>query len=595
MISSFSLPSLKSNLLVRWGVFVGLGLISLCGLSQTLTPFTGNESISYPELIAAYTALSDEYPHAQLLEIGQTDIGEPLHLFVINSDQSFELDHLADAKVVLFINNGIHPGEPCGVDASLKLARNLLTDSELFRPLLDKVTVCIVPMYNVGGALNRGCCSRANQNGPDAYGFRGNARNLDLNRDFIKCDSRNAEAFSRAFSLIGPHIMVDTHTSNGADYQYTMTMITSQCDKATRVLGNYMKDEMNPAVYEMMKQSGWEMTPYVHTMGRTPETGILDFLETPRYSTGYAALHNCMGFTSETHMFKPFADRVESTYQFELALMHFAHDHADEIILLKRKADKETAHQKEFALQWELDTTQFEELMFKGFEHQFRESEVTGKQRLAYLREKPSTFPVKYYNRYKASVHVEAPEFYIVPQAWREVIERLQWNGVEMFRLEEDMELQVEAYHIAHYESQDKPYEGHYLHHNVQVETSREPVVFHRGDYVIPTNQAANRLIVETLEPQGVDSYFAWNFFDSMLQQKEWFSDYVFEDKAEQMLLDNPDLREEFEEKRASDSDFASNHWWQLYWLYQHSDNYEHTFNRYPVFRFHGAESDLHQ
>jgi hypothetical protein len=31
--------------------------------------------------------------------------------------------------------------------------------------------------------LNRNSTSRTNQNGPEEYGFRGNARNFDLNRD----------------------------------------------------------------------------------------------------------------------------------------------------------------------------------------------------------------------------------------------------------------------------------------------------------------------------------------------------------------------------------------------------------------------------
>ena len=89
-----------------------------------------------------------------------------------------------------------------------------------------------IPQYNVGGASRRNCCTRANQDGPEGYGFRGNAANLDLNRDFIKMDSRNAEAFVALFRAMDPDVFVDTHTSNGADYPYTMTLITTQEDKA---------------------------------------------------------------------------------------------------------------------------------------------------------------------------------------------------------------------------------------------------------------------------------------------------------------------------------------------------------------------------
>ncbi|MFT4678355.1 MAG: hypothetical protein ACI84C_001420 [Flavobacteriales bacterium] len=575
----------KARCLLSLGLFVGLGLMSLSVFSQTSQAFKGNSSMPYAKLIKEYAALDSSHAEARLVEFGQSDVGEPLHLFVINGDENFDLDQLSNSKVVLLINNGIHPGEPCGVDASFKLANNLLSGKKEYSALLENVVVCIIPMYNIGGALNRGCCSRANQNGPDEYGFRGNARNLDLNRDFVKCDSENAKSFNKMMSSLSPHLFIDTHTSNGADYQYVMTMIATQPDKATSILGQYIRDEINPAVYEKMKSSGWEMTPYVNSMGKTPNSGIVDFLETPRYSTGYASLHNCIGFTSETHMFKPFEQRVESTYQFELALLAYANDQADAIQLLKIKADLAVSNQQEFALQWGLDSTQWQNLDFKGYEAEYLPSAVTGKERLFYNREKPVNVDVKYFDHYKPMISVTAPDYYVIPQAWKEVIERLSWNQVEMTRLQENKDLLVGTYHIVDYQSKDKPYEGHYLHHSVEVEKTKEQVSFRKGDYLVKVDQKMNRYIVETLEPQSVDSYFAWNFFDSILQQKEWFSDYVFEDQAEKMLGSDEQLRAEFTDKKQNDVEFSESHWWQLYWLYQRSENYENTFNRYPIYR----------
>ncbi len=585
--AKFQQPSgfIKTNWCLNIGLVVGLCLNTLCGFSQINQPFTGNSSIPYPELIEEYKALDANCKFAQLLEFGQSDIGEPLHIFVINPDLNFDLKSLADEKVVLLINNGIHPGEPCGVDASLKLAKDLLAKDSPMQSFLENVVVCIIPMYNIGGALNRGCCSRANQNGPDEYGFRGNARNLDLNRDFVKCDSQNAKSFNKLMGSLSPHLFIDTHTSNGADYQYVMTMIATQPDKATAILGEYIRNEINPAVYETMKASGWEMIPYVNTMGKTPESGITDFLETPRYSTGFTSLHNCIGFTSETHMFKPFEQRVESTYQFEKALLAFANEHAQEIRERKSQANQAVRSQREYAIQWGLDTTQWKDLDFKGYEAEYTTSLVTGKERLHYNREKPKNLDIKYFDHFMPALMVEAPNYYIIPQAWIEVIERLEWNQVAMTRLEDSHVIEVETYHIVDYKTSSKPYEGHYLHHDVQLEKTKENITFRKGDYVVKVNQKLNRYIVETLEPQSVDSFFAWNFFDSILQQKEWFSDYVFEDQAEQMLGDNESLRTEFEAKKLIDEEFAASHWWQLYWLYQRSENYENTFNRYPVYR----------
>lgn len=63
----------------------------------------------------------------------------------------------------------------------------------------------------------------------------GNAQNLDLNRDFIKNDSREAKEFARIFQFLNPDILVDNHVSDGADYQHTMTLLTSQHSKLNSV------------------------------------------------------------------------------------------------------------------------------------------------------------------------------------------------------------------------------------------------------------------------------------------------------------------------------------------------------------------------
>jgi len=112
-----------------------------------------------------------------------------------------------------------------------------------------------------------------------------------------------------------------------------------------------------------------------------------------------------------------------------------------------------------------------------------------------------------------------------------------------------------------------------------------QDIPFYKGDYLVSTSQLANHYIVEMLEPQAYDSFFAWNFFDSILQRKEYFSPYVFEDFAEQMLADNKDLRERFEQKKKEDKEFASDAYAQLSFLYEHSPYFEKSYLRYPVYR----------
>ena len=129
------------------------------------------------------------------------------------------------------------------------------------------------------------------------------------------------------------------------------------------------------------------------------------------------------------------------------------------------------------------------------------------------------------------------------------------------------------------------PYEGHYLHSNTTIEKSSEKINFKKGDIYIDTNQNGVRYLLETLEAEATDSFFNWNFFDTILQQKEGYSAYVFEDVAENILSENPTIKKAFEDKLASDADFARNPRAQLDFIYKNSVYYEKAHVRLPIFK----------
>ena len=553
-------------------------------------PSSGNTTPTWKECIGVYDSLDRHSEIARLVPIGTTDIGKPLHLFIINYDSVFYPELFDRKKNILLINNAIHPGEPDGVNASIQLCMEILSDPEAWREMFDQTILCIIPMYNVDGAMMRSGTSRANQNGPVEYGFRGNAKNLDLNRDFVKCDSRNAQCFNQIFTRVNPDVFVDTHVSNGADYSYTMTLISTQYDKLGGSIGNYLRNTMEPALFETMKIKGHEMSPYVNTMGATPESGLVSFLESPRFATGYSTLFNTIGFTTETHMLKPFDERVESTYQFLTSLLTYLQHHREEIASVRSASEKEWKLKRSLFLEFELDTTRKELFRFKGFEASEKPSSVGTGNRLYYDRNSIWEKDILWYKNFKGKNEIEIPDFYILPQAWSAVAERLRWNGVEMIELQNDTTMEVEVSFIDSYETSKSVYEGHYHHYDVKLRKEIQRIRFFKGDFLISTNQRAKRYLVTVLEPTGSDSFFAWNFFDSVLQQKEWFSDYVFEEKAEEILHNNSNLRKEFEAKLASDTAFKESHWNQLYWIYKHSDYYEPSAFRYPVYRINSTK-----
>jgi len=553
--------------------------------SAQMTPYESSgkkATATYDEAIAHYTALAKNYPQAKLLTYGNTDFGKPLHVLVLSKDKVFDPAVIRKSdKRVLLINNGIHPGEPEGIDASMMLARDLLKGD-----LLPKdVVICIIPVYNIDGSFNRTATSRANQNGPLAYGFRGNSKNYDLNRDFIKSDSQNSLAFQLIFNTWQPEIFVDTHTSNGADYQYTMTLIPTHKDKMNPTLAAYLNKTMLPSLYEKMAAVGYEMTPYVNSVEETPDAGITGFLESPRYSTGYTTLHNTIGFMPETHMLKEYEKRVDATYQLLKIYIDLVERDAKVIGANKQKADAEVAKQQDFAVDWKLNEKEFETFNFKGYTAKYKPSEVSGLDRLYYDRNAPYTKPIKYWNTFDAATVVSKPIAYIIPQAWSKVVALLKLNNVAVATLTEDQKIEAEHYYIADYKTGTKPYEGHYIHSGVQLKPKKEALQYYKGDYVVYVNQPVNRYIVETLEPQAMDSFFNWNFFDSILSMKEHFSAYVFEDTAAELLKQDPLLKKKLEDEKVKNPDLAKSADAQLDFVYKNSAYFEKTYTRYPISR----------
>lgn len=543
----------------------------------------GLESATYFEAIDWYKNLDIISTKVLVKEMGMTDAGYPLHLVLVSNDGKFDAAQWhKQNKAVILINNGIHPGEPDGIDASMMLVRDIVTNKI---KLPDNVALAFIPVYNIGGCLNRNSYSRANQNGPLEYGFRGNSQNLDLNRDFTKNDSKESRSFAQIFHLLDPDILIDNHVSDGADYQHTMTLLTTQYDKLGKELGGWLRDHFEPQLYNGMAEKKWDMVPYVSFETSSPDKGMMMFYDPPRYSSGYAALFQTIGFIPETHMLKPFKERVLSTYAFSQTVIEKASTNAIELINQQKNARAKVVKQKSFPFKWSIDTSTHSLVNFKGYEQAYKPSEATGLNRMYYDRSKPFTKQIKFYNAFIPSNFVEAPEAYIIPQGWNEVIDLLKLNNVKMEQFKKDSLINVEAYRIEDYKSMPKPYEKHHKNSTVKISSSSQKIQFLKGDYIIRLNQKANRYLVEMLEPTGDDSFFAWNFFDGILQQKEGYSDYRWDDLAAEVLKNNPDLKVKLEEKKKGDEKFAANGSAQLDFIYKNSPYYEPVHNRYPVYR----------
>ncbi|HEX9979893.1 MAG TPA: M14 family metallopeptidase [Flavobacterium sp.] len=542
----------------------------------------GNQGATYQQAIAFYELLAESFPAIKIQQTGMTDSGKPLHIVIYNPEKVFVFSEIRKKKAVILINNGIHAGEPDGIDATMMLFRDLAT-GKLKTPV--NTVLVTIPVYNIGGALNRNSTTRANQDGPEEYGFRGNARNFDLNRDFIKADTKNTKSFYEIFHLTDPEIFIDNHVSNGADYQYVLTYIMTQHNKLGQELGQYMNDKLTPAIVSDLKKKKVESTPYVNAWSDTPDKGFAQFFEPPRFATGYTSLFNTIGFVVETHMLKKYPLRVKATYDFMVSALAYTDAHSAEIKEARLKNAVHYTAGTAYPVQWQIDSSKVETISFLGYEGSHKKSDATTGKRLFYDRNKPFNQKIPFYKEYKPLQEVLIPTAYIIPQGWWPVIDLLRINKIEVRQLATDTLIDVESYRIADYKTSPSAYEGHYLHRNTKIISSGVKVKFSKGDYYIPTNQKGVKYLLETLEPEATDSFFNWNFFDTILQQKEGYSDYVFEDLAAELLKENPALQSQLEKKRNSDKAFNDNPEAQLDWIYKNSVYYEKAHLQYPVYR----------
>lgn len=567
-------------------------LLAACQTNSSNEDFTtlfeksnGTETPEYAAVIDYYKKLTNSYSELSMYAIGETDSGNPLHLIVFNVDGKMKLEDIKNSpKNRVLINNGIHPGESDGIDASMMLLRNLAQNDSL-KALYKNSIIAFIPIYNIGGSLNRNSHTRTNQNGPKEYGFRGNARNFDLNRDFIKQDTKNAAAFAAIFHSVNPDVFIDNHVSNGADYQYALTHLYTQHNKLGGDLGDFLESTMRPEMEASLEKKGIIITPYVNVWGDTPEAGFSQFYDSPRYSTGYTTLFNTFGLMVETHMLKPYKIRVEQTYELMLSAFDFAEKNSAKVKDLRKNAVANIIAKKTYPIAFRPDRSKPTTLQFKGYEATYLDSKVTNGKRLFYDRSQPFTKETNYFNNFEVTKEISIPKAYILAQGWHKVIERLENNKIEFTRLSKDTTLTVTVNHIDKYNSGRSPFEGHYLHNNTTVLSSTQTLKFKKGDLYIPTHQNGIRYLLETLEAEATDSFFNWNFFDTVLQQKEGYSAYVFEDLAEQFLSENPEIKAQFDTKMVNDTDFAKNARMQLNWVFKQSPHYEKAYLRLPIFK----------
>jgi murein tripeptide amidase MpaA len=537
----------------------------------------------YDETIAWLERLVKAAPELTMVSIGKSFEGRDIWMVVAAADGAATAAELhAGGKPVLLAHAGIHAGEIDGKDAGLMLLRDLTVRST--KPsLLDEVNLLFIPILNVDGHERFSPYGRINQRGPLEMGWRTNARNQNLNRDFTKLDTPELRALIQVFNRWQPDLYIDLHVTDGADYQYDITWGYNGPHAYSPAISRWLEDRFTPRVRDRLRAMGHvPRTLFFPLDGSDMSRGIAEWTATPRFSNGYGDARHLATVLVENHSLKPYDQRVLGTYVFlETALRALA-SHGDE--LRRASVTDRDRRVEEIPLAWEiLRQTPPEQESFLGIEQRLVPSDLSGGLRVEWTG-RPVTLELPVFSGSKPTFPARRPRAYWIPPTWPEVIERLAWHGIEMERLAEPRKIAVEIYRLADPEFASTPFEGH-VRVSAATTSEQRTVVYPAGSVRVTTDQALGTLAVLLLEPESPDSFFQWGFFHEVFQRTEYAESYVLEPLAESLLEASPELADEFRGKLLEDAEFAADPRERLNWFYRQTPFFDERWGLYPVVR----------
>jgi hypothetical protein len=533
--------------------------------------------------------------------IGRSAQGRELPLLILDRQGLSDPAAIhASGRTILLIQACIHAGESEGKDAGLMLFRDLAiedagygtrdTGSHILHPasaLLDNVSIIFIPILNVDGHERFGPYNRINQNGPKEMGWRTTANNLNLNRDFLKADSPEIQAWLRMFNTWMPDFFIDSHTTDGADYQYVLTYLMEIYGDMDEGLTVWSKDTFIRQMQAHMNGGGYPVFPYVgFRTWHDPRSGLITEVAPPMLSQGYTALRNRPGLLIETHMLKPYQQRVEGTYECIRTTLEILNKESKTLNALIRTADQfvcsESFLKAPFPLQFETRKDDSVMVDFLGIEYNVVKSDLSGGDWFKYGN-KPVTMNIPYFFMTRPVSTIKLPYAYIIPAEWITVIDRLKIHGIKVSELTHDASVKISTCRFKNPKWQQNPYEGRHPMTNIEYDDLEETRLFPAGSVLVEVMQPAGRIIPHILEPKGSGSFLYWGFFDATFEQKEYGESYVIERMAREMLANDPVLKREFEQKKAADTTFAKNPQFILNWFYNQSPFVDKRKMIYPV------------
>jgi hypothetical protein len=586
----------------RWLFLPLLGLATVSAYTTTdwTTPAEAahfRTTPSYADTLAYLQRLQQAAPTMIHLEtFGTTPQGRPMTVVIASGDGTFDpATAHATHKPVVLVQAGIHPGEIEGKDAGLMLLRDIAVTHK-YPHLLDHVVLVYIPVFSVDGHENSSPYHRINQNGPESMGFRGQSQYLNLNRDYVKAEAPEMLAWLKLWQKWLPDFLIDVHTTDGADYQYDLTWYTEDPHKLDPAVDAWQRHAIVDEALPAYEKRGHLASIYLEFKdGRDPREGIVNFGSGPRFSTGYAALQNRPALLIETHMLKPYATRVQATYDLvELMLQQIDRDPAT-LLAATAKADGDTiarvhdaAARVPLTFKPDPQSTPFK---LKGYAFTISHSDISNSNWIQYDSRQPKTYDIANWNGLLPDLSIVPPAAYAVPPQWTAIIDKLDAHGIRYMRLDRAATTGAEAYQLDDPAWASKPFEGHLMLRHFTLHAASGEFTLPAGTLIVPLDQRAANVAIQLLEPQAPDSLLQWGLLDAIFEAKEYGEPRVVEKLVREMLAKDLALQVEFEKKLRSDAAFAASPAARLQFFFERSPWYaaQHV-GAYPVLRLDAAQ-----
>jgi hypothetical protein len=419
-------------------------------------------------------------------------------------------------------------------------------------------------------------------------GFRTSAAGLDLNRDYVKVVSPEAQALVGLVTAWRPHLFVDNHVTDGVDHDWVLTWCWTEAPQLPAPVDAWMRAHL-PAALAATERAGHRTGPYVELKDPLdPAKGFSSWVGAPRYSSGYLPLRNRPAVLVETLSYKPYDQRVLATRDLLLALLAEVGRDGPGLLSAVAAAEEATvaagrpqAPPSEMALNFD-ESPDGDPIRLPLYATRLDTPRVTGRPLLRYQRGEVREVEVPWFHRSRVTRSVPRPRGYLVPPGWPQIEARLRAQGLRVEQLDQAADIEVEALRLAAPHFAAPPYQG-LTHVTAEVTRAAERRHFPAGTLGVPADQPDFAVAAQLLEPDADDSLLSWGLLSTVFERKEAISDWVLEDRATELLRD-PAVAAEWQ-RALADPKLAGDPRARYLWWYRHTPYWDETVGLMPCFR----------